>query len=452
MKPALKTLIGLAVTASAISLAVAALLFPPPADFRIRDLVFWTVVALLASHAPVRLPTGVLLAVATGPILACSFLAGPLAAGLVAALGTTEIREVRGRVPWYGTAYNHALAILPAVSAGALYQQLAGAGAFEATPRSLIAATAAGTLFFLANSTMAAAALALRQERSFRSVYIASWSTSGVAAGTLALAPLAWLVAHVYATVDWWAALLFGLPLLTTRAAYQRVVELRDMFTQTVRSLASAVDAKDKFTSGHSERVQRIAVDIGRQMRCSESELEALEWGGLLHDIGKIGVPDAVLLKQDRLTKEERILMNQHPVKGEEIIKPVQKLAPELPIIRHHHEWYNGSGYPDHLVGEEIPKLARILHVADAFEAMTAARPYRMSPLTPAQAMAEIRRYTGIQFDPVAVDAFSKTRWAAGIQDPGRPTEERVVPMLGQVAASRAGQAGREPGLGTKSH
>jgi HD-GYP domain-containing protein (c-di-GMP phosphodiesterase class II) len=201
------------------------------------------------------------------------------------------------------------------------------------------------------------------------------------------------------------------------------------------------VDARDKFTSGHSERVKRISVDIGRVMRCSESELEALEWGGLLHDIGKIGVPDNVLNKPDRLTKEERAIMNAHPVIGANIIAPVTKLAPELPIIRHHHEWYNGSGYPDRLVGDEIPKLARILHVADAFEAMTAARPYRMKPLTNEQALAELRKFAGIQFDPAIVDAFTKTHWAAGVADPGRNPEPKApVPLLAQ-AASRMSQA-----------
>ena len=91
-------------------------------------------------------------------------------------------------------------------------------------------------------------------------------------------------------------------------------------------------------------------------MRCPTAELEALEWGGLLHDVGKIGVPDAVLLKPDRLTREERTIMNAHPVLGAEIIAPVTKLAPELPIIRHHHEWYNGSGYPTGSMGDEIPR------------------------------------------------------------------------------------------------
>jgi putative nucleotidyltransferase with HDIG domain len=209
---------------------------------------------------------------------------------------------------------------------------------------------------------------------------------------------------------------------------------MRDMFTQTIGALAEAVDKRDPYTARHSQNVKAIAVDIGRVMRVSDAELEALEWGGLLHDVGKIGVPDNVLKKPERLTREERMIMNSHPVLGAEIIAPVTKLAAELPIIRHHHEWYNGSGYPDRLIGDEIPKLARVLHVADAFEAMTAARPYRMTPLSPEEALAELRKFAGVQFDPVVVDAFVQTEWAEGVPDAGRPTEIRPIPMLHQAA------------------
>ena len=174
----------------------------------------------------------------------------------------------------------------------------------------------------------------------------------------------------------------------------------------------------------------------------SEAELEALEWGGLLHDIGKIGIPDAILLKQGELDKEERMVMNAHPVKGEEIIRPVQKLAPELPIIRHHHEWFNGSGYPDRLVGHDIPRLARIMHVADSFEAMTAARPYRMTPLSEEQALGELHKYSGIQFDPEVVAAFDRLiaqrpAWVA----PNIPKHltERPIPRLGENVKATAG-------------
>jgi putative nucleotidyltransferase with HDIG domain len=239
----------------------------------------------------------------------------------------------------------------------------------------------------------------------------------------------------------WWAALLFALPLYTVRLGYERFVDMRDMFTQTIGALAEAVDKRDPFTSKHSVRVKEIGIDIGRVMRVSDSELEALEWGGLLHDVGKIGVPDRVLLKPERLTKEERVLMNSHPVLGAQIIAPVTKLAAELPIIRHHHEWYNGSGYPDRLIGDEIPKLARILHVADAFEAMTAQRPYRMTPLTIEQALHELRKFAGVQFDPVVVDAFVRTHWVAGVSDPGRTVQMMPIPLIGQAASRMVGAA-----------
>ncbi len=330
-------------------------------------------------------------------------------------------------------------AIVAAIVFHATANALTGSTAFEASPGTLVAALAAGVVYLAINSMLTSAAVAVRDGLAFRSVIQGDWAIAAVS--TVALAPLAWLMAVVSIAVGQWAVVLFGLPLATTRSAYKRVVEIRDMFTQTISSLSSAVDAKDHFTAGHSKRVQEISVVIGRQLRCSEAELEALEWGGLLHDIGKIGVPDAVLLKPDRLTREERVIMNMHPVKGEEIIRPVQRLAPELPIIRHHHEWYNGSGYPDHLVGEGIPKLARILHVADAFEAMTAARPYRMTPLTAEQAMGELRKYAGIQFDPVMVDAFARTHYVAEVADPGRPPMAKPIPLLAQAAALKAGGA-----------
>ena len=122
-------------------------------------------------------------------------------------------------------------------------------------------------------------------------------------------------MALVY-SIQWWATLLFALPLYTTRMASARFVEMRDMFTQTIGALAAAVDKRDPYTARHSLRVKEIAVDIGKVMRVNDGELEALEWGGLLHDVGKIGVSDSVLLKQDRLNREERMLMNSHPVLG----------------------------------------------------------------------------------------------------------------------------------------
>ncbi len=446
---------GLVVTGS-VTLVIASLAFPiEPAiaieidgelgisyGDRLAGIVFWTVLTLFASALPVRMPRGLMLSVFFAPVLAATNLGGPAAGAWVAALGTTELREVRGRVPWYGTLANHASVVIPTVAAGWIMRS----GSWM-EPRLLgdfVVTMLGAIVFFVLNLIPAAIIVALRFGKSVREVVVGD--ARGFAVNLLALAPVAWLMARTFSLPSgWWATLLFALPLYTTRVAYQKFVEMREMFTQTIGALAEAVDKRDPFTSRHSQRVKEIAVDIGREMRVSEVELEALEWGGLLHDVGKIGVPDRVLLKQDRLTREERMIMNAHPVLGEQIIKPVTKLARELPIIRHHHEWYNGSGYPDRLIGHEIPKLARILHVADAFEAMTAARPYRLTPLTPEQAIAELRKFSGIQFDPEVVDAFVRTRWAEGLPDPGRPIlEPRPIPLLAQ-AAGHLSQAASQP-------
>jgi hypothetical protein len=414
----------------------------------LAGLVFWTAITLFASAMPVRMPRGSVLSVSTAPIIAVMILGGPVAAGWIAALGVTERREIRGRVPWYGALANHAMISLPAIIGASCYL------AIDAQPPELllgfVAAMIAATVFVVFNAILVAVSVGIQQGADFRTVLYGEarvYSTNLVALG-----PLSWLMAQIYIDIGGWATLLFALPLYTTRVMHQQVVDMRDMFTQTIGALAEAVDKRDPYTAKHSHNVKEIAVDIGREMRVSESELEALEWGGLLHDVGKIGVPDAVLLKQERLTREERILMNAHPVKGAEIIAPVTRLAPELPIIRHHHEWYNGSGYPDRLMGDEIPKLARILHVADAFEAMTAARPYRMVPLTREQAVAELRKFSGIQFDPQIVDAFVRTRWAVDVigdsagDEGGRgarrptPIKPKPVPLITQ-AADRIAQA-----------
>jgi putative nucleotidyltransferase with HDIG domain len=401
---------------------------------------FWTALTLVTSAFPVKFPGGAIVSVSTTPILAAMVLGGPAAAGWVALIGTTELRELRGEIPWFGSLSNHAGLVLPAVVAGCVLRLLAPSTAGPGIE--LFGTTVAAGIFFVLNALCASAILSLRTHASFRTVIRSS--DRGIISSFIALAPLAWLMTQTYERVGWWTTALYALPLYMIRLANERLVEMREMFTQTIEALAHAVDKRDPKTANHSRRVKEIASDIGRVMRLSSSEMEAVEWGGLLHDVGKIGVPDHVLLKPDRLTREERQLMNSHPVLGAEIIAPVKKLAPELPIIRHHHEWYNGSGYPDRLLGEEIPKLARVLHVADAFEAMTASRPYRVNPLTREQALGELRKFAGIQFDPEIVDAFVKTGWVDGVQDPGRTVEPRPVPLI-SAAAGRMVQASSQP-------
>jgi len=146
---------------------------------------------------------------------------------------------------------------------------------------------------------------------------------------------------------------------------------------EVIFSLALAVEAKDPYTKGHCHRLSYMGVEVGRRLSLSEEERQAIKRGGILHDIGKIGVPDNILLKPTSLDDAERELMMEHPVKGEEICKPLRTLAPTLPIIHHHHERIDGGGYPDGLKGDEIPIGARIVAAVDVFDALTTDRPYR---------------------------------------------------------------------------
>lgn len=185
----------------------------------------------------------------------------------------------------------------------------------------------------------------------------------------------------------------------------------RDLFFRTTLVLASAIEVKDKYTRGHTERVTNFANMIARQMVENKSAqfddkfMESLYIASLLHDIGKIGVPEGILNKPDKLTAEEFEVIKQHTLDGVEILKPLSELKESLDGVRHHHERYDGNGYPDKLKGEQIPMIAAIISVADTFDAMTTDRPYRKG-YAKDYAIAEIRRNIKTQFHPLPANAL----------------------------------------------
>jgi putative two-component system response regulator len=171
-------------------------------------------------------------------------------------------------------------------------------------------------------------------------------------------------------------------------------------------ALALAVEHRDGYTGGHCERLAFMSVAMGLAMRLDEGSLIALYQAGYLHDVGKVGVPDSILFKPERLNAEEWAVMRTHPARGEEICCHLTSLEPVLPVIRHHHERWNGSGYPDGLRGQEIPKLARVLQIADIYDALVSQRPYKPS-YSPREALQIIRTETAQGWrDPEVVDAF----------------------------------------------
>jgi putative nucleotidyltransferase with HDIG domain len=184
-----------------------------------------------------------------------------------------------------------------------------------------------------------------------------------------------------------------------------RARELRRSYRATVRALSNAVEARDAYTGQHAERVTAYGMQLARAIGLPVQDSPQTEFGFLLHDIGKVAVPDAILFKTGPLTEAERGLIGRHPVVGAEILRDVDFLGDGKLVVRHHHERWDGSGYPDGLAGDDIPVAARVFAVADALDALTTDRPYRQAR-TFAEARVEIMRSSGSQFDPVMVAAY----------------------------------------------
>ena len=182
---------------------------------------------------------------------------------------------------------------------------------------------------------------------------------------------------------------------------------------QTVSMLANVVEARDRYTRGHVERVKTFATELAQALNWSAGALAVLEFGALLHDLGKILVPRAILNKPERLLPAEWEVLQRHPADGAQMLQGVDHLRPAIPYVLYHHEAWNGRGYPHGLAGLAIPIEGRLLAVVDAFDAMTSERPYRVA-FTEAEAVAEIERQSGRQFDPEMAAAFVQVRAAAG--------------------------------------
>jgi HD-GYP domain-containing protein (c-di-GMP phosphodiesterase class II) len=238
-------------------------------------------------------------------------------------------------------------------------------------------------------------------------------SDLGYGAFGLLIAAL-WSVAGVFAPV------LILIPLFVARWAVTQIAEQQQAYEATVGALCQAVETKDFYTRGHSDRVSRGSVMIAREIGMRGERVEAIGYAGMLHDVGKLGVPTKVLQKTGKLTEEEYAAIQLHPMRGLDIVREIGFLDEALAGIMHHHERIDGRGYPMGLAGDEIPEFARVLAVADAFDSMTSTRSYRGArPVE--EAIAELRKWSGTQFDPAFVDAFVAAIKRDGWQRPEPP-------------------------------
>ena len=345
---------------------------------------------------------------------------GPAAGLLVGAVSCLSGCLYPKRYPLYQLLFNVSLSAVEAWLGGLIFLKLNGGG-LDLRPVSTFGVAVSSLTFFLINTGCVAMIVALctRQNAThlWRQTFL--WTASSYFAGacvsTLAMLlfkgnvlwililflPIAWLIHQSYKTH-------------TERAAEQQrhIDELKrnqehleEVYLATIKSLALAIDAKDQYTHQHILRVQHYAMATARQMGLTGNELQGLETGALLHDIGKLGIPEHILLKPGRLTDEEFDKIKEHPQRGADILDPVDFPWPVLPVVKYHHEKWNGTGYPSGLAGEEIPLTARILAVADVYDALTSARPYRKA-WSHEKAISVITKDAGTHFDPDIVAAF----------------------------------------------
>lgn len=330
-------------------------------------------------------------------------------AGLVSVL---PLLFVTPRMTWDKVAFNTGQVVLSLVVPGLLYERAArillldGPITAAQLPHMWAPLAMAATVGVAVNSLLVPAAIKLIYGLPFRRIWIDSvgWTLpSQVVLGFVGI-----MIAQIIALIGLPGFALFAIPLVVARQTFQQSVQLREAYADTVISLVAALEAKDFYTKGHSVRVAEYAVGIARALDLDEHAVDRIRYAALLHDLGKVGVSHRVLAKESRLSDAEYDEIKRHPQIGAHILEDVPYLADLVPSIAAHHERLDGSGYGSGLTAEDIPLAARILSVADAYDAMTSERPYR-GAMTHEAASEQLHSGTGTQFDGDVVAAFERS-------------------------------------------
>ena len=367
-------------------------------------LLLFGLLAAASESLPVSLPRGGYVTVSFA-VFICAAILFPFGVSVsVAAIGGLFVfgKEVQGE-PFYKRVFN-ASQFVVAICAASVVLKLTETG-FSVAPVTIIIYLVAAFAYMLTNITLVAIALGVLQNKSPWLIWIGNiqWAIPNF----MALALLGLLMALIYNNYGTGGLLLLFIPLLISRHSFQLYVDMRENYLNTVEALVQALEAKDTYTSGHSERVGKFSVAIAEEIKMSEEKIVFLKYAAVLHDIGKIGVSEIILNKEGKLLDLEWDSIRAHPVIGQTIIKKIRFLFDIGLVVRYHHERYDGKGYPDGVKGEEIPLESRIIAVADTYDAITSDRIYRKGR-THDEAIAELKRVAGSQLDPEIVEIFCK--------------------------------------------
>jgi HD domain len=352
--------------------------------------------------------------------LAAAVLLGPAAAAYVGAMSLVSLRP---QVQLGQRLFNGAMHALCGLAAGSAYLAInheVGKLNPDSQPisRILLAFAVAATVHVLTNHGLIWGIYRLNRATGVLRAEAPESSLSLLLASDLGYASLGLVIASLWMIMGWFSAVIVLVPLFVARWAMAQFAEKERAYTATMNALCQAVETKDYYTRGHGDRVSRGAVMIARQIGMNSARTEAIKFAGMLHDVGKLGVPTQVLQKTGALTEDEFAAIQLHPMRGLEIVREIGFLFEALNGIMHHHERIDGRGYPMGLAGHEIPEFARVIAVADAFDSMTSTRSYREAKGID-QAVVELRKGAGTQFDPVVVEAFIAALGWLGWELPG---------------------------------
>jgi hypothetical protein len=412
-------------------------LYEPAVDGeQVRAALCFGALGLVLHFLPFAVTHGVAGSSALLPFLTTAVLA-PSWVGCVAVVGPVLASRLALKGPSVKTAFNVAQVTLATSLAILAYRALGGRALTVDGDHYIVAYLALVTVFYLTNSLAVGVAVALSERRSTWSVLKESGFTT-VGYDVLSL-PFVYAFAWVYTT--WGFAGVGGLaiPLLGVRELYKINWQLAQAHQELLEMMVANLEARDPYTSGHSRRVARSARLIARILGLSTKQVERAAIAALLHDVGKIHEVFAPLLrKPDRLTAEEWAIMQTHPVKSAELVSKVSQLKDVVGPVRHHHENWDGSGYPDGLAGEEIPLVARIIMFSDTIDAMTTDRPYRRA-MTPQQVRDELIRQRGRQFDPEICDRLlGSPQFPLLFADLSRGSTPAMMPVFGRARRTAA--------------
>jgi len=384
-----------------------------PADgyaLNVLDLAFWTGLVWLARWTIVKLPFGASMSHAFVVNLAAVTLFPPWLAPALVFIFSFSKKFGKSDYPWYKDLFNRTQLGLATGLAAWVWWAAQTQLNLDPHLREITGIFVASLVYFLVNVSTVTYVIHLATGARLRKVWFENFSWLWVS--YLVQAPVGLLLAKAYQTplIGGWGGftVLFMMLLLYFSSFYwDEKVKVEESFDDTIEVLVATLDAKDPFTRLHSERVAAIVKSIAERMGFDEHDVKRITYAARIHDIGKVAIPDSILLKPGKLTEEEFELIKTHPRKGLEVLRPMLvRLSKEVHnVILHHHERWDGSGYPARLKGEAIPLWARIVALADAYEAMTAGRAYSPAK-TPQEALNEIIMQAGRQFDPEVVKHF----------------------------------------------